>query len=175
MSTNLHKELTIRSIAWMNSRMTQSGVRWGTEVMVSNESGWMADAVAFAFPQSRFCKYIHPQPEVWPDSLLYVFETKISRNDFNRTFSGKKETHKLGMIGNLHYVVTPKDLIKIDELPSGWGWLIQSGNGLKEVKRPAYNEISDELRYKIGYRMLWNNYSERSAINDWVLKRGELF
>ena len=175
MATNLHKELTIRSIAWMNSRMTQSGIRWGTEVCVSTELGWVADAVAFAFPQERFCKYIHPKPDIWPDSLLYIFEIKISRADFNRTFSGKKEFHKLGMIGNFHYIVTPKDLIKTEELPKGWGWLMQSGNGLREIHKPNYNQITDEFRYNIGYRMLWNNYSQRASINDWILKRGELF
>jgi len=171
----LHRELSIRSISWLNSRTTASGNRWGTEVMICPKTGWIADAVVFAFPQHRFLQKIKPQPEVWPDTLLYIFESKISRTDFNKSFSGKYTTHKLELKGNLHYIVTPKNMIKQDELPEGWGWLILSGNGLKEIVVPKYNPISEDFKLKVGWRMLWNNYSRRASIEDWELKRGCLF
>jgi hypothetical protein len=50
MATNLHKELTIRSISWMNSRMTQSGIRWGTEVNVCTELGCVVSNMMVKFP-----------------------------------------------------------------------------------------------------------------------------
>jgi len=184
MATKLHKELSVRAISWMNSRMTGSGIRWATELQL--ESGWIADCVAFGFPQIRHfdrIKKINNHSEaldVWhkkefPDHFLYVFETKVSKSDFNKSFSGNHETHKLEPIGNLNYVITPKGLISENELPEGWGWLMQSGNGLREMIVPKLYEITNEFRFKIGYRMLWSAYGYRASIEDWELKRGQLF
>ncbi len=169
MASDLHKELSIRAISWMRSRMTRSGIRWATEFYLEN--GWVADAVAFAFPQIRYYDKIQPKPEP-VDNFLYVFESKISRNDYNKSF---RNGHKCKLIGNLHYVVTPKDLIKKEELPEGWGWLIKSGNGLREIVTPKYNPISEEFKYQLGYRMLWTAYNERSSIEDWELRSGKIF
>lgn len=169
--TPKHKELTYRSLSWLNSRTTRSGKRWATELQISDN--WIADAVVFAFPQMRFYDEIEPKPESI-DRLLYIFESKVSRNDYNKSFSGKYDIHKLTLVGNLHYVVTPKNLIKPDELPEGWGWLMQSGNGLREIIQPTYNPITDELKHLIGWRMLWAAYSERSSIEDWELRKGKL-
>lgn len=182
MASNLHKELSIRAISWMNSRMTASGIRWATEFQI--ESGWVADCVALAFPQIRYFDKIkkianHEEAlkiwhkDIYPDAFLYVFETKVSRQDFNKSFANNGYKNRL--IGNLHYVITTKDLISKDELPEGWGWLIKSGNGLREIITPKLNEIDDAFRFKIGYRMLWIAYGYRSSIEDWELKRGQLF
>ncbi len=182
MATDLHKELSIRAILWMNSRMTASGIRWATEFTL--KSGWVADCVAFGFPQIRYfdrIKKINNHSEaldVWhkigfPDHFLYVFESKVSKSDYNKSFANNG--YKNTLIGNLHYVVTPKELITEEELPEGWGWLIKSGNGLRELVIPKLNEISEEFKNIIGYRMLWTAYGHRASIEDWELKRGQLF
>ena len=181
MTSKLHKELSIRAVSWMNSRTTGCGMRWATEFYLA--PGWVADTVLFAFPQIRFFMQLEnigspDQWQVWkkegfPDSLLYVFESKVSKADYKKSFSNNGYKRKL--IGNLHYVITPKDLITVDELPEGWGWLIKSGNGLREIVTPRYNPISDEFRHQVGYRMLWAAYGHRASIEDWELKRGQLF
>lgn len=181
MASDLHKELSIRAVSWMNSRATRSGMRWATEFQL--RQGWVADCVIFAFPQIRFFdqikkseKYTHW--DVWkknglPDSLMYVFESKVSKADFNKSFA--PGAYKDRLIGHVHYVVTPKGLVDESELPEGWGLLIKSGNGLREVVRPILNHIPDDFRYQIGYRMLWSAYGHRASIEDWELKRGQLF
>ena len=174
MATKLHTELSYRALTWMNSRMTESGKRWATEIMICPKIGWIADAAAFAYPQYRYYEQIKPKPEP-TDWFLYIFESKISRKDYNKSFSGKYDTHKIQLIGNFHYIVTPKNLIKIDELPDGWGWLMQSGNGLREMHRPQYNPITESFKYQVGWRMLWTSYGYRSSIEDWELKHGQLF
>jgi len=182
MASKLHKELSIRAISWMNSRMTASGIRWATEFQL--EKGWIADCVALGFPQIRFfdrIKKINNYTEmmnVWkkngyPDAFFYVFESKISKQDYLKSFG--KTGNKRRLIGHLNYVITPKDLIIENELPEGWGWLIKSGNGLREIVIPKLNNITDEFRYMIGYRMLWTAYGYRASIEDWELKRGQLF
>lgn len=184
MASKQHKELSIRAISWMNSRMTASGIRWATEFQLEPE--WIADCVAFGFPQIRFFDRIqkinnHSEAlNVWhkkgfPDHLLYVFESKVSKQDFNKSFSGNYDKHKLKLIGNLNYIITPKGLIKENELPKGWGWLMKSGNGLREMVTPKLNKITDNFRYKIGYRMLWSAYGHRASIEDWEFKQGQLF
>ena len=181
-ASDLHKELSIRAISWMNSCMTVAGVRWATEFQV--KQGWVADCVAFGFPQIRFFDKIqkisnHSEAiDVWkkngyPDAFMHLFESKVSRQDFLKSFGKNGNKHEL--IGHLNYIITPKDLIKEDELPEGWGWLIKSGNGLREIVTPKLNQVTDEFRYEIGYKMLWSAYSHRASIEDWELKEGYLF
>jgi len=185
MASDLHKELSIRAISWMNSRMTQSGIRWATEFYL--KEGWVADCVAFGFPQIRFfdkIKKLHNQQEVhdvwkkngYPHSFLHVFESKVSKQDYYKSFGKDGKTgYKSKMIGHLHYIITPKGLITENILPEGWGWLVKSGNGLREMKTPQLHKISDEYINQIGYRMLWSAYGRRASIEDWELKRGQLF
>lgn len=175
MASKLHKELSIRALAWMNSRVTGSGKRWATELMICPKIGWVADVVIFAYPQIRYYEQVEPKPAELIDKFLYIFETKVSRQDFNKSFSGKYDIHKLQLIGNFHYVVTPKNLIKINELPKGWGWLMQSGNGLREMVKPEYNPINEDFKYKVGWNMLWSAYGYRAAVEDWELSQGQLF
>ena len=175
MATKLHTKLSYRALAWMNSRITESGKRWATELMICPEIGWVADAAAFASLQCQYYAQITPKPTNFTDRLLFIFESKVSRQDYNRSFSGKHETHKMQLVGNFHYIVTPKNLIKVDELPDGWGWLMQSGNGLKEMHKPQYNPITESFKYQVGWRMLWASYNYRSSIEDWQLKHEQLF
>lgn len=182
MAGKLHKELSIRAVSWMNSRMTASGIRWATELQL--EKNWIADCVAFGFPQMRFfdrIKKIENQQDaedVWkkngyPNAFLYVFESKTSKQDYLKSFA--TDGPKTKLIGNLNYIITPKDLITKDLLPEGWGWLVKSGNGLREIITPRLNNITDEFRYMIGYRMLWTAYNFRSSIEDWELQNQQLF
>lgn len=64
-----------------------------------------------------------------------VFEIKVSRSDF---FADRKKTFRIkpekGM-GDSRYFVVPKGLVKINELPKGWGLIyIYANNKLRTVK-----------------------------------------
>ena len=172
MATDLHKELAIRGLSWLNSKISGKGKRWATEFCITN--GYVADSCCFALQQGRFLVRMFNKPEAWPHSLLYIFEAKVSKTDFNKTFKNPN-SNRLRLIGNIHYIVTPRDLVTVNDIPLGWGWLIKSGNGLREIMRPHYNEISEDFRNKVAYNMLWDAYNYRSAIEDWELRRNELF
>ena len=73
------------------------------------------------------------------------FESKVSRSDF---FADHKKWHrKWSTHPNLteQWYVTPAGLIKISELPEGWGLLEANENGrLSVTKRALIRDISSE-------------------------------
>jgi hypothetical protein len=47
-------------------------------------------------------------------------------------------------IANLHYLVVEEKLLKPHEVPTGWGLLVRSDDGLELVDRPAWQDINVE-------------------------------
>ena len=82
---------------------------------------------------------------------------RITRADFLHIFGrlSKKHRNRHTPVGNLHFVVVPKGLIKHDEVPTFWGILEMNGNGLTEIKKPIYGEISENVRMRIAENLLW--------------------
>jgi len=165
-----HNELTNRTRGWFRSRATHRGIRWGSEIYLTSE--YVADAIALGSFQWRYmtdyCKNsgkiirtnlteFHKEDfekDLVDGYWLCVFESKISRSDFLQTFK-KNAGNRLIPKANMHWLVTPKTLIKVDELPKFWGLLEMSGRGLCEVRKPQICDISDEYRNEIAHNMLW--------------------
>ena len=66
-----------------------------------------------------------------------LIECKVSRPDF---LNDKKKSHirwKDGM-GDKRYYFTPKGMIKIEELPEGWGLLEPHGQRIRVIKSSDY-------------------------------------
>jgi hypothetical protein len=80
-----------------------------------------------------------------------LVECKASRPDFladrEKPFRQKPETG----VGCERYYLAPKGLIRIEELPSGWGLLEVSGREIEEIRRSAKN-----LRSEIGFQYEMN-------------------
>ena len=79
-----------------------------------------------------------------------LVECKVSRADFladrNKPFRQKPETG----VGCERYYLSPRGLIRIEELPTGWGLLEVCGHEIQKVKRSAKNLRSDiGLRYEM--------------------------
>lgn len=70
-----------------------------------------------------------------------LIECKASRPDF---LSDKKKLHRDSdkSMGNIRYYLTPKGLVKREEVPPYWGLLYYDGRGIKEVKRPTNIRLS---------------------------------
>ena len=78
------------------------------------------------------------------NGLTTLVECKVSRADF-RT-DAKKPFRKVGGMGSRRYFLTPLGLIKVEELPKGWGLLELSGRGVrvtKDLKYHAYRKDKD--------------------------------
>jgi hypothetical protein len=76
-----------------------------------------------------------------------LVESKVSRGDFladrDKPFRQKPD---LG-VGSERYYLAPRGLIRIEELPSGWGLLEVSGREIERVKPSAKN-----LRSAVGFQ-----------------------
>jgi len=88
--------------------------------------------------------------EMWPSKGLTrsAFEIKVSRSDFLREL-GAPEKHKW-CLDSFHefWFVAPKDVIQIEELPIGIGWMYPRGETLciaRHAIRNAKPVLSDEL------------------------------
>jgi hypothetical protein len=76
-----------------------------------------------------------------------LVECKASRADFladaEKPWRQKPETG----VGSERYYLAPRGLIRVDEIPSGWGLLEVSGHEIETVRRSAKN-----LRSAIGFQ-----------------------
>jgi len=146
MAGKLHDKLAGRSLVWLHNRATPKGIAGATEVWLTDS--YVADAVALCSLQYRFYE------KYGTDRLNYfacVFEVKVSRQDFNKTFSS--ETNRLTPVGSLHWVVTPKGLVT--DVPTFWGLLEVRGAGLSEVIRPKLNYLTQRQLDRIAHCLIW--------------------
>ena len=67
-----------------------------------------------------------------------LIEVKISRNDFKVDSKKKGRNKQLLQIGNYRYFLVPKNLIKEDELPDGWGLVFCDGKNVEVIKKSKW-------------------------------------
>ena len=158
-----HDELSARCLTWLENKATGKGIRGQTEIAL--QPWFIADAVALCSFQYRFFKHYcdHSNLKMATNldhrgaynDFVCVFESKVSRQDFNNTFKSGKNTSREQHQGNLSWVVTTKGLVDPAELPDYWGLLEKSGQGLKEIKSPLIKEISQMKRLLTAEKLLW--------------------
>lgn len=108
-----HKELVLRAVRWLHGTMKCPVVLY--EIAAGYE---IPDAIGW-----RRAGY---------ESLLVECKTSIS--DFKKDFD---KPHRKGPgIGNLRYYFTPAKLLKIEDIPAGWGLAEFGGYHVKIVKKP---------------------------------------
>lgn len=54
---------------------------------------------------------------------------------------GKFDTCLMRPHANLHYILTPPRLLKVDEVPRRWGWLVYEDNRVRIIRKPAWQEV----------------------------------
>lgn len=159
MPSQLHTELIRRSLCWLSNISTGKGIRACPEFILSE--GYVADAGAIMNLQLKWaCKFMTEDQrlrrEINHDDYTFIIESKAFRSDFQKTFvHGNHIGDRLIPKANFHFVVTAKDVVKFpSEIPSFWGHLEESRNGLRLVKLPTYCPQPIESIYEFGYRIL---------------------
>ena len=143
-----HNELADKSLKWLGARTTKRGMRGATEVYLGHH--YVADAVAMCRFADRYARRYHVSSDA-----VCIFEVKVSRADFLSTFGPKSDGSRLVPRGTLHWIVAPKDLISVEELPPFWGLLCPSVSGLAERSRPLDLPMTQYLRNAVAYSLLW--------------------
>lgn len=147
-----HRSLQIATRRWLFHRASGSGIQWAPELAVGEK--YIADCVAFFWLQHRFMEQYKVQFDKLHSDLMFVFEVKVSRADFLATFRDKN-SNRYNPVAHFHILVTPKNLIKHDEIPENWGLLEKCGAGLSLKKIPTFFETQRQQIHSVGYAMLW--------------------
>lgn len=117
-----HAFLVARAVEWL--RRYRCGVVLSEQACISGE---MPDAIGW----KRACHSV-------------LVECKISRSDFlvdrNKPFRLKPE---LG-VGSERFYLVPKGLVRVEELPGGWGLLEYRNRSVELVRASKKNLRSDE-------------------------------
>ncbi len=112
-----HSKLVLLAVRWL--RRYRCGVVLSEQACISGE---MPDAIGW----KKACHSV-------------LVESKVSRADFladrNKPFREKPGTG----VGCERYYLAPRGLIRMEELPAGWGLLEVSGNKIERVKVSAKN------------------------------------
>ena len=160
-----HAGLASRSLRWRSVRATRRGIVGATEIAVVR--GYVADVVAIAGFQYRFlCRYCGgiDAGDDAVNEFVCIFEVKVSRGDFASTFGpSAKHRNRHRAVGRMHWCVTPRGLVKPDELPDWWGLLEKSGCGLREVKTPRMFPFDRADVNAVAYQILM--YGSRRQVS----------
>lgn len=115
-----HSELCTLAVRWLQKSHSQSGPGCTLAVseVRSGYSGEIPDAIGFR------CS-----GEASTDGS-YMVECKASRSDFLADF---KKEHRQESTGNFRYYLAPAGVIKLEELPAGWGLLEPTSRGSIKV------------------------------------------
>lgn len=156
MSTFTHADLCALAVKWLKR---------------NNSAGGPGCAVALSECRSGYLGEI-------PDAIgyrasghhdgTYVVEVKVSRSDF---LADARKPHRIsGGLGNWRHFMAPEGLIRVDELPTGWGLLEVNGRG--HVKRRAgvaahFHQGYDELERAYAQ---WRQEADH-AREQWLLVR----
>ena len=88
------------------------------------------------------CQGVNEYPDIFglrPHGHVLI-EVKTSRRDYKRDFKKLGRNNTLDQLGNIRFYLTPKDLIKINELPEKWGLLEWNGKKIEVIKKPEQFE-----------------------------------
>jgi len=124
-----HVQLVERAVRWL--RGYRCGVVLSEQACVSGE---MPDAIGW----KQACHSV-------------VVECKVTRADFVRDRAKPFRQKPEKGVGSERYYLTPPGLVKIEELPAGWG-LLELQRGKIEMKHPS----AKNLRTTTGFRYEMN-------------------
>src|ERR1700730_11601298 len=115
--TFTHTKLVSMAVQWL--RRYRCGVVLSEQACVSGE---MPDAIGW----KKACHSV-------------LVESKVSRADFlaDRDKRGRRKPHT--GVGCERYYLAPRDLIRVEELPAGWGLLEVRGREIELLRASAKN------------------------------------
>lgn len=74
---------------------------------------------------------------LWPSRGLHLngFEIKVNRGDWLGELKRPDKAEEIAQFCDFWWIVAPKDLIKVEELPTPWGLMIPHGKTTKIIKQ----------------------------------------
>lgn len=98
---------------------------WAILFEVASETGGTATRRADALAMS-----------LWPSRGLEIhgFEIKVDRRDWQRELKAPKKAEEIARFCNRWWIVASPNVVKLDELPAGWGLLLFEDGALRAVK-----------------------------------------
>lgn len=78
---------------------------------------------------------------LWPSSGLNLmgFELKVSRADWRKEMEDHHKADAFSKHCDFWFLVAPKEVAKLEELPTGWGWLTPKNGKLVTLRGPTRN------------------------------------
>lgn len=103
---------------------------------------------------------------LYPSGNLYAhgFEIKATRSDWLREIADVTKSEPIRRHCHKFWLVAPKEVATVDELPIGWGWLQIQGSRLKAVKQAKETE-RDALSPRFVARLLCKAVSQSPVID----------
>lgn len=150
-----HADLCAIAVKWLQRSPSNGGP--GCIMAVSEVAGgWsgeIPDAIGFSLSE--------------PGYGSTVVEVKVSRPDFLADF--KKPHRQVGGMGNWRYYMAPRGMLRLEEMPAGWGLIEVTPGGICKVASGAFAQAK-----KLGYGKLidqcaeWRHESDNSR-EQWML------
>jgi hypothetical protein len=115
-----------------------------------NQSGWgrkrenVGFGCSLVVSEITSAAYEIPDAMGWRYGRSVLIECKVSRADF---LADAKKSHRLAGTGagEHRYFLTPPNLLKAEELPSGWGLLELHGKIIARIHEPQWGDRTLDL------------------------------
>ncbi len=85
--------------------------------------------------------------QTWPSKKLFLtgYEVKATRKDWLRELDKPEKNERWQTQCHEWYIVAPKDIVRLEELPTGWGLMIPRGDdGLRIAARSDRNGAGEK-------------------------------
>jgi hypothetical protein len=118
----------------------------------------------------------------WPSRGLEIlgFEIKSNRGDWLSELRQPQKAESIGAYCDQWYIVASEAVVKLEEVPSAWGWMSPVANGLKIMKPPQLHLVPDFKPKEIDrlllmsiVRNIGNNYTANGLMEDRIKERAE--
>lgn len=83
----------------------------------------------------------------WPSRgyEIWGFEIKVNRSDWLKELQSPRKAEPIWSMCDRWYVACPKDVVKKEELPKGWGLMVMQQNGLTTKVQASINVEAQPL------------------------------
>lgn len=106
--------------------------------------------------------------EFWPSKGLSLtgYEFKVSRSDWLNELKQPEKSQAISQYCDHWYLVAPKDILKIDELPKGWGYIQATTKSLiTKIAAPERDSIEIDRVFAASFiRKIIEKYNDSTLL-----------
>lgn len=125
---------TAEVIAALRRRYPPHSGEWAFYTEVPNGTGGN---------RNRSCDAI--AMNLWPSKglALHGHEVKVSRSDWQKEIQDTSKAEAFAKYCDYWWIVAPNDVLKVEELPTDWGWICPTKTGNARVRKPANKRVPE--------------------------------